>query len=111
VYLSPAKTRTIEKPNLGKRIQCAAMSPAGDELVMLNSRNEVFWVHNPADARMVEKCTTLSRPPVSRRGDCGAVGMADGGFVRFFWIEERRGVLTRIDREGVKETMIFGTLL
>jgi hypothetical protein len=87
------------------------MSPLGDELVMLNSQNEVFWIHSPADARRVERCTTLSRPPVTKRGDCGAVGMADAEFVRFFWIEERRGVLTRIDREGVKETFVFGTLL
>lgn len=48
---------------------------------------------------------------MSKKVDCGAVGMADGEYARFFWIEERRGVLTRIDREGVKETMIFGTLL
>ena len=78
---------------------------------MVNAKNEVYWIHKPEDAKKVESKTSLSRGSVTKRHDITACGMEGDKRAHFFWVEERRGVLTTINREGVKESRVYGTLL
>ena len=103
--LKPPKTscHAIRDPKgrIGTRVHHAALGPAGVNLVLLNQRNDLFWV---------EDCWTGIKEP-RRVGTIKrsvgvvqevAMGMPNSDEVHLFWLEKGKGILVTMGKGGGK---------
>lgn len=85
----PATVGTSYDPHLGTQIQCAAHSPSGQKLVLVNNENEVFSGQQRQDARWhfdkIGHLRSLKKPV--KREDWMAVGMPDEQTIHLFWVK------------------------
>lgn len=86
---------------IGTRIHRAALCESGTNLVLMNQRNEIFWVfdcfgHNPD----VRRIGNVKRPMSVKRD--AEIGMPTADEVYLFWIEKGKGFLVTMGRGGGK---------
>jgi hypothetical protein len=84
---------------IGTRIHSAALCAAGTNLVLINQRNEVYWLEDcftglqePRRVRKIARSKSISQDV--------EVGMPNSDEVHVFWIEKGRGMLVRMGKGG-----------
>lgn len=89
------------KGNIGTRIHHAALCPNGTNIVLVNQRNNVFWVDDcwspisePRRVGTLKKSVGVIREI--------EMGMPNSDEVHLFWIEKGKGMLVTMGRGGGK---------
>jgi hypothetical protein len=84
--------------HLGTQIQCAAYSPSGLKLILVNDKNQIFSVQRRSDAWRVEEIANRQRvrKPIVTREDMMAIAMPNEDTIHIFWIKGKEWVLETI---------------
>ncbi len=93
------------KGRIGTRVHHAALCPLGSNLVMLNQRNDLYWLENcwtgAKEPRRV--CTVKRSVGVMREVE---MGMPTSDEVHLFWVEKAKGILVTMGKGGGKSKPI-----
>ena len=100
--LRPAcKLLSDNKSRIGARIHAAALCAAGSNLVLMNQRNEIYWILDPfGTGNEARHVATVKRPCSVKREV--AMGMPTSDEVHVFWISKGRGTLVTVGMSGGK---------
>jgi hypothetical protein len=86
---------------VGSRIHGAALCATGQNLVLLNDRNEIFWVETPfGKERAPTRVGSIKREKSVKREVELSMPSSDEAHV--FWIYKGKGVLVTMGRFGGK---------
>lgn len=100
--LRPAcKLLPDNKHQIGAKIHAAALCAAGSNLVLINQRNEVFWILDAFGlGKEARRVTTIKRPRSLKRDV--VIGMPTSDEVHVFWIGKGHGKLVTVGKSGGK---------
>jgi hypothetical protein len=89
------------KGRIGSRIHRAVLCPNGTNLILMNQRNDVFWVDDCWTGTQEPRRVGSIKRPVSvvREVD---LGMPNSDEVHVFWIEKAKGMLVTMGKGGGK---------
>jgi hypothetical protein len=107
VYLNCLTSRSSshimrdKNEQVGSRIHCAALCATGQNLVLMNDRNEIFWIDTPfVKERAPSRVGSIKREKsVKREVD---LAMPSSDEVHVFWIYKGKGILMTMGRFGGK---------
>jgi hypothetical protein len=86
---------------VGSRIHCTALCATGQSLVLMNDRNEIFWIDTP----FVKEHAPLRVGSIKREKSVKrevSLAMPSSDEVHIFWIYKRKGLLMTMGRLGGK---------
>lgn len=105
MHLSLSETRPSVRPlrdkgqHVGSRVHRAVLCPTGENLVLMNDRNEIFWISTPFGREQAPmRVASIKRARSVRREVEMAIPGRDE--VHVFWIEKGKGVLVTVGRNG-----------
>ena len=107
VFLGLSESRPIchqlrdNSKQIGARIHRATLCAAGSNLVVMNQRNEIFWLLDAFGADKEARYVTIIKRPVSVKRDV-ELGMPNSDEVHVFWIDKSRGKLVTVGKSGGK---------
>ena len=87
------------KGRIGTRIHSAALCAAGTNLVLINQRNEVYWLEDCfTGLQEFRRVGKIARSKSTSRDV--ELGMPNSDELHVFWIEKGRGMLVRMGKGG-----------
>lgn len=109
-FLSPttrSHSRILRDKNqqIGSRIHSAALSATGQSLVLLNDRNDVYWIDTPSGIDQPPKRIGSIKRDKSVRREV-ELAMPDNDLVHMFWVHKGKGLLWTMGRGGGKSTPV-----
>jgi hypothetical protein len=102
-----SRVRPIHDPKgrVGTRIHCAALSPSGNAIALVNQRNDVFFIDSCWTGASEPKRVATVKRNVSVVKEV-AVGMPSNDEANLFWLEKGKGVLVTVGKGGGKSKPI-----
>ena len=100
---SKTSARSVQDPRgrIGTRIHHAALCPQGANLVMLNQRNDLFWIEDCwTGIKEPKRVGTVKRSVAVMREV--EMGMPSSDEVHLFWVDKGKGVLVTMGKGGGK---------
>jgi hypothetical protein len=94
-----ASSRVLRDKNqqVGSRIHSTALCATGQNLVLINDRNEVFWIETPfGKERAPTRVGSIKRDKSVKREV--EIAMPDSNEAFVFWIYKGKGVLVRMGK-------------
>ena len=89
------------KGRIGTRIHHAALCPLGVDLVILNQRNDLFWIEDCwTGVKEPRRVGTVKRSVAVMREV--ELGMPSSDEVHLFWVDKGKGVLVTMGKGGGK---------
>jgi hypothetical protein len=86
---------------VGSRIHSTALCATGQNLVLLNDRNEIFWIETPfGTERAPNRVGSIKREKSVKREV--ELAMPSSDEVHVFWIHKGKGILVTMGRFGGK---------
>jgi hypothetical protein len=94
-----------QNQQIGSRIHRAATCSTGQNLVLMNDRNEIYWITNPfgSEASPVRIGVIKRIKSVKREVE---IALPTSDEVYTFWVDKGKGVLTAMGRFGGKSKPI-----